>query len=154
MKQLNYGVYLIIFISGNLMAGKILAVTFGDCLARHFLAGDFFCGYGKDWVVSRVVGGYPIFNFGSRNISKLGYVKVIHYRKIESKFGPINCCFFIQLVFVFKCSFTLRVFILVNLYLQYFYFDGSLYGRKVQLKFAFKSNSTALFPVKLQLIIW
>ena len=42
MKLLNYGVYLIIVISGNLMAGNFLAhaVTF-----RNFMAGKFLGGY-------------------------------------------------------------------------------------------------------------
>ena len=52
MKWLNCCVYLIIFISGDLMAGTLLAgdflahiVTFGDFMAGNFLAGDFLGGY-------------------------------------------------------------------------------------------------------------
>ena len=52
MKLLNYGVYLIIFIFGNLMAGHFLAgdflahaVTFGDFMAGNVLVGDFLGGY-------------------------------------------------------------------------------------------------------------
>ena len=47
VKLMNYCVYLIIFISGNFMAGDFLAhaVTFRDFMAGNFLAGDFLGGY-------------------------------------------------------------------------------------------------------------